>query len=343
MKLIRSLAVLIPLAITGLSVHAQSASGLISPEAQAHIDAAMAIAKPDLIDAVESMCPRTRSAPRPATPLAAPAAVVPGAAFGPDMSKPVEATRVFDNMYFVGAESVGAWVINTSDGIIMIDSLLYPENVEQMVLPGMKKFGLDPAKIKYVLVSHAHGDHQGGAQYLKEHFGARIVMSEPDWEFVVTNPVVMANGAVDKAPRPKRDSKDIGFTDHSQITLGDTTVTMVVTPGHTPGTTAMLVPVKWHDKTYTVMVWGGGSLTQSVENLEKFNSYAKPLKTAGRLTTHPGMDGLANLAQLRQNPNGPNPFLMGEAKFARYLDIALECAKASVRPARPAPPVVQTP
>src|SRR5260370_22017121 len=46
---------------------------------------------------------------------------------------------------------------------------------------GLRKVGLDPAEIRYVVISHAHGDHYGGAQYLKQKFNPRLVMSEIDW------------------------------------------------------------------------------------------------------------------------------------------------------------------
>jgi metallo-beta-lactamase class B len=53
-----------------------------------------------------------------------------------------------------------------------------------LIIGGMKKVGLDPAQIKYVLISHAHADHIGGAEMLQKRYGARIVMGGPDWEWV---------------------------------------------------------------------------------------------------------------------------------------------------------------
>src|SRR5262249_51407157 len=81
-----------------------------------------------------------------------------------------EPVKVFDNLFFVGQTEYSAWALTTSDGIILIDTI-YDYSVEDEVAGGLKKLGLDPAKIKYAIVSHGHGDHSGGAKYLQDHFG----------------------------------------------------------------------------------------------------------------------------------------------------------------------------
>ena len=90
-----------------------------------------------------------------------------------------EPVRAFDNLYYVGLQEVGAWAVTTSEGIILIDSLAAPE---QRLLGNMRKAGLDPATIKMVIVTHAHSDHGGGAKYLQDTFGAKVVMSAQDWD-----------------------------------------------------------------------------------------------------------------------------------------------------------------
>src|SRR6266853_1673897 len=77
-----------------------------------------------------------------------------------------EPARVFDNLYFVGGKIHSSWALTTREGIILIDTI-YPYNSEELIVGGMKKLGLDPKGIKYVLVSHAHADHIGGAEMLQ--------------------------------------------------------------------------------------------------------------------------------------------------------------------------------
>jgi metallo-beta-lactamase class B len=86
-----------------------------------------------------------------------------------------EPAKVFDNLYFVGGKLHSAWALTTREGIILIDTI-YPYNSEELIIGGMRKVGLDPKNIKYVIISHAHGDHIGGAEMLQTRYGARVVM-----------------------------------------------------------------------------------------------------------------------------------------------------------------------
>ena len=121
-----------------------------------------------------------------------------------------EPAKVFDNLYFVGGKIHSAWALTTSDGIIVIDTI-FPYNSEELIVGGMQKLGLDPKTIRYVLISHAHADHIGGAEMLQTRYGARVVMGAPDWDSVAKYPNRF------KTMAPKR---DIVATDGMKITLG---------------------------------------------------------------------------------------------------------------------------
>jgi metallo-beta-lactamase class B len=153
--------------------------------------------------------------------------------------------KVFDNLYYVGMTEYSAWAVVTSQGIIVIDTI-YDYSVEDEVVGGLRKLGFDPANIKYAIVSHAHTDHSGGARYLQDKFGTRIVLSAADWDLFESN--------TPEAARPKR---DIVATDGYKLTLGDTTLTLHLTPGHTPGTISTIIPVKDQGRPHVVAEWGG--------------------------------------------------------------------------------------
>ena len=95
--------------------------------------------------------------------------------------------KVFDNLYFVGGKVHSSWALTTSEGIILIDTI-FPYNSEELIVGGLKKLGLDPGNIKYLLISHAHGDHIGGAEMLQTRYKPRVVMGEPDWVTVAKIP-----------------------------------------------------------------------------------------------------------------------------------------------------------
>jgi metallo-beta-lactamase class B len=153
--------------------------------------------------------------------------------------------KVFDNLYFVGQTEYSAWAVTTSAGIILIDAL-WDYSVQDEVVGGLEKLGLDPSAIKYVLVSHGHADHAGGASYLQSRFGAHVILSAADWDLL----------AHDTSPWPKP-RRDLTATDGEKLRLGDTTLTLYITPGHTPGTISTLIPLRESGHRHLAAEWGG--------------------------------------------------------------------------------------
>jgi metallo-beta-lactamase class B len=249
-----------------------------------------------------------------------------------------EPVKVFDNLFFVGQTEYSSWALTTSDGIILIDAL-YDYSVEAEIVEGLRTLGLDPARIRYVIVSHGHSDHAGGARYLQERFGSHIIASAEEWELMARD-----TGAWIK---PKR---DMIATDGQRLTLGDTTVTLYVTPGHTLGTISTLIPVKDRGQPHVAAALGGTGflwLRQPEQYVTAgrplsfwFDTYSRSVKRFRELTAAAGADVLiANhtvfddtkekVAALgRRSAVGPNPFVIGRDSVQRYLTVADECAQA---------------
>ena len=241
----------------------------------------------------------------------------------------VEPTKIFDNLWFVGPTSQGAFVITTSDGLILIDTLNNTEEARDILVPSIEKAGLDPRDIKYIVLSHGHPgqtDHTGGANYLQHTYGARVAMGKPDWDATLP------------AQRPERPlaNRDIDLVDGSTITLGDTTLRFELSPGHSLGTLAILIPVTWQGEAATVMLHGGAVQTPSRADFAALarivEEIARPTPVRGLLNTHPGIyqDTLADMEAIRQNPGGPNPLLYTEEQAQRYWSMIVECARARV-------------
>jgi metallo-beta-lactamase class B len=288
---------------------------LDSKEAQAHVTKAMAIAKPDLLTEAGNLC-SARGPQRPAV-------LRQEAGLPPVPRQTLEPTKIFDNLYYIGFNDVGAWAITTSQGIIVIDSLNTPEEAEKILIPGMEKAGLDPKQIKYVIIGHGHFDHFGGTPYLQRTYKPKVLMSGQDWDFIAASP----------QRNRELPMRDVAVTDGQTLTLGDTTLTMMITPGHTPGSMAILIPVKDGGKQYMAFMPSGGFAApdrQSLATLEHALDAAKKQKAVALLSGHPGIygDTLAAMETRRKNSGAPNPFFYGDARFARYLDIAHECTVA---------------
>jgi metallo-beta-lactamase class B len=233
--------------------------------------------------------------------------------------------QVFDNLYLLGMRTVTAWALETSDGIILFDAMFH-YNVEETVVGSMRQLGLDPAQIRYVIVTHAHNDHFGGARHLQETYGARIVMGAPDWQHMRTWPQLGT-----PAPLP---IDDIAAADGDTITLGDTTVRLVATPGHTPGTLSLIFPVRDGDLTHWVGYWGASSVSfLPPEEIARYMAGAdRFMRIDPRidvpLTNHPAIDGaLLRLEALAaRSPGETHPFVQGNAGFRAWMTAIHDCA-----------------
>ncbi len=231
-----------------------------------------------------------------------------------------EPVKVFDNLYFAGQSEYSVWAVTTSEGIIVSDTI-FDYSIEEEIA-GLKKFGLDPANIKYAVVTHAHPDHHGGAKFLQDRYGTRVIMSPGDWDMLDRT-----NGT-----KPKR---DMVATDGQKLTLGDTTLTLYITPGHTPGTVSLLIPVKDNGRPHLVALWGGTGLNADRESLQLYIRSAQRFTDIARqagadiiLSNHTDWDqSKINLPVLaKRAPGSPNPYVVGNESVRKYLKVAEECA-----------------
>src|SRR5437879_9643525 len=127
----------------------------------------------------------------------------------------------------------------------------------------MRKLGLDTRRIQYVILSHAHADHDGGARLRQDEIPrVHPVYGAADWD------------AVDKSTnhaggKPKHDM--VG-TDGMNISVGDASVQIVTMPGHTPGTLSFLFEVRDNGKPLRIAYVGGTAIPFNA-NAEYYEGY----------------------------------------------------------------------
>ena len=310
-----ALAILAGLGVTGASAQ-QSANTVDS-----HLSAAKAAAGLDFTGTLARICIAPQTGPgadvRPPPP--------------PDRATWfTEPAKVFDNLYFVGTKIHSSWALTTSEGIILIDTL-YDYASEEAIVGGLKKLGLDPAAVKYVIITHAHGDHVGGAKLMQDRFGARIVMGAPDWDSVEKSVNQYPNG------KPKR---DIAAADGQKVTLGDASVTLALTPGHTPGTVSMFFQVKDGGRPLTV-AYSGGTAFNFVNDVPHFDTYIASQRKMAELaasqnatvlmSNHSEFDNaVTKIKMLAARKAGePHPFELGREAVQRYFKVMDECAQVA--------------
>jgi metallo-beta-lactamase class B len=309
-----------------------SAIALAQPAdtATAHKAAATALLNSNNTGAAHLACPATIFPDPTATPPGGRGAGRgPGRGRGPGVTPPrenwyAEGGQVFDNLYLLTTKTNSAWAVNTSAGIILLDTL-FGYAAQDEIVDGLKKVGLDPANIKYIVISHAHGDHDGALKFLQDTYKPHVIMGPKDWEL-----------AAREANPP---THDMDATDGQKLTLGDTTVTIYITPGHTGGTLSFLVPVKDHGTPHLAMEWGGTALSgnTSKEMLQSYISNASRLLDIadgagadviiGNHTEY--NDALGRFERTKsRKPGEPNPWVVGKPEVRKYLTVVQECAKS---------------
>ncbi len=229
----------------------------------------------------------------------------------------VEPWNAFENVQSVGVCWVSAWAIRTSDGVVLIDTLHEP-HVDGLVA-NLGKAGINLADIKYVLMTHGHFDHVGGAAKLKPLLvNAKFVMTQAGWDEAIE-----AARTSQSTPWPfSMIPQDVVVKDGDVIRLGGNSFGVLETPGHTLGTASYTFDVKDGTAPYRAITIGGLGLN-AIKSSKQVEGFIATLDRLGglvkqsnqpvtvNLTPHPFSAGLteAHHRLAARKPGEPNPLV----------------------------------
>lgn len=228
--------------------------------------------------------------------------------------------KPFDNVHFVGVCWVSAWLVETGAGAVLIDTL-YGPHVETLIR-NIRSTGVDLADIRYVLMTHGHFDHVGGAARIKALLpNARFVMSRRGWD-ETDDDVAHWRGTPKEYARI---ATDLVLADGESLSLGDNRFTLIETPGHTWGTASYLYDAIEAGARHRAITVGGLGLN-AIDGPAQVEAFIASLDRIGDLAVardpvqvHLTMHGFsANLdenrqAHLARKPGAPNVFLNPQA------------------------------
>lgn len=219
---------------------------------------------------------------------------------------PFSPHKIVGNLYYVGSYSLSAFLVATPDGHILINT-----NWERAV-DGLKSsveaLGFAFDDIEVILGSHAHGDHMEGDALVAQMTGARVMAMAADV------PALERMRPGDK-PHPI----DRVLHDGATVTLGGTTLTARLTPGHTKGCTTWTMRIEEDGDVHDVAIigsMGSNPNFQFVNNpdnptiADEFKQGFRVLRSLSPdvpLGSHPAMYGMAE--KYERIGNGPNPFI----------------------------------
>jgi metallo-beta-lactamase class B len=233
-----------------------------------------------------------------------------------DWNKPFPAHKIIGNVYFVGSEQLGSFLITTPEGHILINSD-YEETVP-VIRAAVEKLGFKFSDIKILLGSHAHPDHMTGDALVKELTGAKVMAMEQD-----------VPALQNMKPGGKPHPIDRVLHDGDTVELGGVTLTAHLTPGHTKGCTTWTLKTRDGDKTYDVVIVGSVSLNAAnlgnnpaypniQDDFRKSFKVLRSLPCAVFVGSHTGFYQMTEkYAKLEKG--GPNPFI-DPAGYQRLID-----------------------
>jgi metallo-beta-lactamase class B len=226
--------------------------------------------------------------------------------------------KVFDNLYYVGAKWVSAWLLETDQGLILFDALY--DELTDLVIESIRELGFDPNDIRYLIVSHAHYDHIGGVRRFQEEFGAVVMMTDADWN-MTEEPAIYR-----EYPTPVR---HLSVSDGSTLNLGRTRLRFMQTPGHTPGVLSTRFTVYDNGYPHDAFLFGGVGLNFSgVERTEMYISSIQRLmqleEVEVNIPNHPESGEVFERFEMLQNreDGDPHPFVDPES-WDGWLEILL--------------------
>ena len=213
--------------------------------------------------------------------------------------------KIVGNVYYVGTESLAAFLVTTPAGHILINSIY--ERTVPTIQDSVQKLGFKVEDIKILLGSHAHGDHQEGDGLVVKMTGARAMAMAEDI------PGLQAMRSPGGIPRPMYET----LHDGSEVTLGGVTLTAHLTPGHTPGCTTWTMKVQDGGRSYDVLIIGSVGVnpgTNLVGNLDLVAKYQQSFKFLHGahvdvpLGSHPAMYRMTE-KYAAMKPGAPNPYI----------------------------------
>src|SRR4030095_13576491 len=251
----------------------------------------------------------------------------------------IEPFKVFDNLYLVGPGYVSVWLLTTPDGSILFDSAQEP--YVDYVIGNIRKVGVDPKGIKYIILSHGHLDHFGGAAKIQEVSGARVVAIEEDWKMIEQTGSNRGRGGGPPARVAKR---DMVVKEGDGLTFGGQTLKFHQTPGHTPGVLTTEGITVYDGRTpYKAIIWGGagyrGGLAEAEQSVKSAAKVAQIQGVQVNLQIHswaedngyPGGGVLERGAMLKnRKPGDPHPFVY-PATFTQWVKRAQDNAAKAVQ------------
>lgn len=174
----------------------------------------------------------------------------------PSISR-MEPFRIADQLYYVGDKEVCIHLIDTGDGLILLDSGFF--GATHLLVDSIWRLGFDPANVRWIIHSHGHSDHFGASEEFRIMYGTKLAISKIDGETLKNNPNRKAREK--DFPFAKIPDFDYEIEDGEIFEHGNMKIRCMLTPGHTDGVLSFFFDVTDNGKTYLAGMFGGAGVS----------------------------------------------------------------------------------
>lgn len=232
--------------------------------------------------------------------------------------------QLFDDLLIVANRTTAAFVLKTSDGLVLFDAIYPKEEMFHAIIDGIRDIGWEPRDIRKFIITHGHMDHCGCGKWIVDYCGCETYLSEIDDIYWEQNPVLP-----DKPETWKNFKIDHYVSDGDEIRQGDTCIKVHFTPGHTPGGLSFSFPVHDNGEVHMAGMWGGtnpppsiGGILQYFSSLDHFQEETARAHCDVILNNHPLLDGYEKIAYAQKRASHmPNNYIIGEENFQRFCKV----------------------
>lgn len=162
--------------------------------------------------------------------------------------------RIADGLYYVGDRKVCIHLLETREGLILIDAG-FP-CAKHLLTESIRQLGFDPADVRWILLTHGHFDHFGAADEFRALYGTKVALSAVDAAALREYPQRGHTFAAD-SPYVRNPVIDYELSDGEIFSFGGREIRCVLTPGHTMGVMSYFFPVTDQGTTYLAGLFGG--------------------------------------------------------------------------------------
>ncbi|CAM2880488.1 MBL fold metallo-hydrolase [Vibrio neptunius] len=249
----------------------------------------------------------------------------------------VEPFKMFDNVYYIGDKWVSSYAIETSSGLVIIDTLDFPYS--KWIPENLRKLGLGDKTVSHIIVTHGHSDHVGGAEFLQSTYNAKVIMTKKGLELTKKQSQKSQGENKFLPPRVFKFAED-----ESEVLLGNTKFKFYITPGHTEGDLSIDFLVEDDGKAYRAFVVGGHGINfQNPELVRQYFTSMKRVKQIAKsspmvtvnLSNHPHKNNLFSNRDRMREGSASNPFI-NQDNFFNFIDQQVKLAtKEQYKPSEP--------